>query len=60
LFPAAREAIPDVAITTDIITGFPGETEKEFAETLDFVREVDFAGGHVFTYSARPGTGRQG
>ena len=57
LVKAAREAIPDVAITTDIIAGFPGETEKEFAETLDFVREMDFAGGHVFTYSARPGTG---
>jgi threonylcarbamoyladenosine tRNA methylthiotransferase MtaB len=54
---AARNAIPDVAITTDIIAGFPGETEDEFAETLDFVREMNFAGGHVFTYSPRPGTG---
>lgn len=54
---AAREAIPDVAITTDIIAGFPGETEDEFGETLDIVREMNFAGGHVFTYSARPGTG---
>lgn len=57
LVAAAREAIPDVSITTDIIAGFPGETEKEFAETLDFVREMEFAGGHVFTYSPRPGTG---
>jgi threonylcarbamoyladenosine tRNA methylthiotransferase MtaB len=57
LVRAAREAIPEVAITTDIIAGFPGETEVEFAETLAFVREMDFAGGHVFTYSARPGTG---
>ena len=57
LVSAAREAIPDVAITTDIIAGFPGETEDEFAETLDFVREMEFASGHVFTYSARPGTG---
>jgi threonylcarbamoyladenosine tRNA methylthiotransferase MtaB len=57
LVNAAREAIPDVAVTTDIIAGFPGETDEEFAETLDFVREMDFAGGHVFTYSARPGTG---
>ena len=57
LVSAAREAIPEVAITTDIIAGFPGETEDEFSETLDFVREMDFAGGHVFTYSARPGTG---
>ena len=57
LVAAARDVMPDVAITTDIIAGFPGETEAEFAETLDFVREMDFAGGHVFTYSARPGTG---
>lgn len=57
LVSAARAMIPDVAITTDIIAGFPGETEEEFAETLDFVREMDFAGGHVFTYSPRPGTG---
>ncbi len=57
LVKAAREAIPDVAITTDIIAGFPGETEAEFNETLEFVREINFAGGHVFTYSPRPGTG---
>jgi len=57
LVSAAREAIPDVAITTDMIAGFPGETEDEFVETLDFIREMDFAGGHVFTYSSRPGTG---
>ena len=57
LAAAAREAIPDVSITTDIIAGFPGETEKEFAETLDFARAMEFAGGHIFTYSPRPGTG---
>ena len=57
LVDAARKAIPDVSITTDIIAGFPGETEKEFAETLAFVKEMNFAGGHVFTYSPRPGTG---
>jgi len=57
LMSAARQAIPDVSITTDIIAGFPGETEEEFAETLDFVREMEFSGGHVFTYSPRPGTG---
>jgi threonylcarbamoyladenosine tRNA methylthiotransferase MtaB len=57
LVSAAREAIEEVAITTDIIAGFPGETEDEFAESLDFVREMNFAGGHVFTYSPRPGTG---
>ncbi len=57
LVAAARQAIPEVSITTDIIAGFPGETEDEFSETVEFVREMDFAGGHVFTYSPRPGTG---
>lgn len=57
LVHAARTQIPNVAITTDIIAGFPGETEEEFAQTLDFVKEIGFSGGHVFTYSARPGTG---
>lgn len=57
LVSAARNVIPDVAITTDIIAGFPGETDEEFAQTLDFVNEMNFAGGHVFTYSPRPGTG---
>jgi threonylcarbamoyladenosine tRNA methylthiotransferase MtaB len=54
---AARAVMPDVAITTDIIAGFPGETDQEFAESLAFVNEMNFAGGHVFTYSPRPGTG---
>jgi threonylcarbamoyladenosine tRNA methylthiotransferase MtaB len=57
LVVAARRLIPDVAITTDLIAGFPGETADEFAATLDFVREMEFAGGHIFTYSPRPGTG---
>jgi threonylcarbamoyladenosine tRNA methylthiotransferase MtaB len=57
LVKAARQIMPDVAITTDIIAGFPGETEAEFTESLDYVREMNFAGGHAFTYSARPGTG---
>jgi len=52
----ARAAIPDVAITTDIITGFPGETEDEFSESFDFVKEMSFANGHVFTFSPMPGT----
>ena len=56
LVEAARQVIPAAAITTDVIAGFPGETEAEFTETLDFVRGMDFAGGHVFTYSARPFT----
>jgi threonylcarbamoyladenosine tRNA methylthiotransferase MtaB len=57
LVAAARQIIPDIAITTDIIAGFPGETEDEFSESLEFVREMDFAGGHTFSYSSRPGTG---
>jgi hypothetical protein len=57
LVNAARQAIPEVAITTDIIAGFPGETDDEFRESLAFVEEMQFAGGHPFTYSPRPGTG---
>lgn len=57
LLEAARAAAPDVAITTDIIAGFPGESDASFEESLEFVRRMDFAAGHVFTYSARPGTG---
>jgi threonylcarbamoyladenosine tRNA methylthiotransferase MtaB len=56
LVAAARTLIPEVTITTDVMTGFPGETEDEFEETLDFIREMKFSGGHVFTFSARPGT----
>ena len=47
---------PEFAITTDVIAGFPGETEEEFAETLAFVESIPFAGGHIFPYSPRPGT----
>jgi threonylcarbamoyladenosine tRNA methylthiotransferase MtaB len=57
LVSAARNTIPHVSITTDIIAGFPGETEDEFTRSLAFVQEMYFAGGHVFTYSPRPGTG---
>ncbi|MFZ6030717.1 MAG: MiaB/RimO family radical SAM methylthiotransferase [Chloroflexota bacterium] len=56
LVAAARAAIPEVAITTDIIVGFPGESDEEFAASAAFVRQMDFADGHVFSYSARPGT----
>ena len=56
LVEAARSFIPGIAITTDMIAGFAGETAAEFDETLAFVQEINFAGGHVFTYSARPGT----
>jgi threonylcarbamoyladenosine tRNA methylthiotransferase MtaB len=56
LVAAARQIMPDAAITTDVIAGFPGETDEEFAESLAFIREMDFAGGHAFTYSPRSGT----
>src|SRR3954465_14752562 len=51
-----RAAIPDAAITTDIIVGFPGETEDDFTQTLDVVRRARFAGAFTFQYSVRPGT----
>jgi len=51
-----RAAIPDAAITTDIIVGFPGETEQDFADTLDIVRRARFASAFTFQYSIRPGT----
>jgi len=51
-----RSHVSKIAITTDIMVGFPGETEKEFKESLFFVKEMNFSGGHVFRYSARPGT----
>jgi threonylcarbamoyladenosine tRNA methylthiotransferase MtaB len=53
---AARAAIPDLAVTTDVMAGFPGETEENFRESLDFVRAMEFARVHVFPYSRRPGT----
>ncbi|HEX2176545.1 MAG TPA: tRNA (N6-isopentenyl adenosine(37)-C2)-methylthiotransferase MiaB [Nocardioidaceae bacterium] len=51
-----REAMPEAAITTDIIVGFPGETEDDFEQTLDVVRRARFAGAFTFQYSKRPGT----
>ncbi|MEH1125489.1 tRNA (N6-isopentenyl adenosine(37)-C2)-methylthiotransferase MiaB [Micromonospora sp. CPCC 206061] len=51
-----RAAMPDAAITTDIIVGFPGETEEDFQHTLDVVRQARFAGAFTFQYSKRPGT----
>jgi tRNA-2-methylthio-N6-dimethylallyladenosine synthase len=51
-----RAAMPDAAITTDIIVGFPGETEEDFAQTLDVVAAARFASAFTFQYSPRPGT----
>ncbi len=51
-----RTAVPQIAITTDVIVGFPGETDADHATSLDFAREMAFARIHVFPYSRRPGT----
>ena len=51
-----RAAMPDFAITTDIICGFPGETEDLFEQSLEFIKECQFSGGHVFPFSALQGT----
>ncbi len=51
-----RSSLPAAAITTDIIVGFPGETEQDFVDTLDVVRAARFAGAYTFQYSKRPGT----
>lgn len=51
-----RDSIRDVSITTDIMVGFPGETEDEFAETYEFVKDISFSKMHVFKYSRRKGT----
>ncbi|MDD3164613.1 MAG: tRNA (N(6)-L-threonylcarbamoyladenosine(37)-C(2))-methylthiotransferase MtaB [Oscillospiraceae bacterium] len=51
-----RDALPGCAITTDLIVGFPGETEADFAQTLAFLQEIGFAAVHVFPYSRRAGT----
>lgn len=56
LLARIRDAVPRAAVTTDLMTGFPGETEQDFNHSMNFVQEMEFAGGHVFTYSPRPGT----
>lgn len=56
LVEKVREAVPDIAITTDIIVGFPGETEEDFLETMDVVRRVEYDSAFTFIYSKRTGT----
>lgn len=51
-----RGSIPDLSLTTDLIVGFPGETEEEFADTLSLVTECQYDGAYTFLYSPRPGT----
>jgi threonylcarbamoyladenosine tRNA methylthiotransferase MtaB len=51
-----RQYFDHVAVTTDLITGFPGETEEEFSQTLAFIEKCGFAAMHIFPYSIRPGT----
>jgi len=51
-----REALPDASLTTDLIVGFPGETDEDFAATLDFLREIRYDSAYTFLYSKRSGT----
>jgi threonylcarbamoyladenosine tRNA methylthiotransferase MtaB len=53
---AARAAIPDLAVTSDLMVGFPGESESEFHDGLEFVERMHFARLHIFRFSPRPGT----
>ena len=56
LLAQVRQAVPGVAVSTDVIVGFPGETEEMFAESLEYIRSLRFARMHVFPYSPRTGT----
>lgn len=51
-----KEKFPHIALTTDVMAGFPGETDKDFQKTLEIIREINFSKLHVFKYSPRPGT----
>lgn len=56
IIQALKERVPDMAITTDIIVGFPGETREDFEQTLDIMRQVEFDASYSFAFSPRPGT----
>ena len=56
LVSAARREIPDLRLTSDVIAGFPGESDAEFETSFAFIKEMEFGGLHVFRYSSRPGT----
>lgn len=56
LLERLRHTFPDISITTDIMVGFPGETDQMFEESMAFIKEMNFSGGHIFTFSPRPGT----
>lgn len=56
LIKTAREHVPDIAVTTDVMVGFPGESPVDFEESQQFVQMMGFSAGHVFNFSARPGT----
>ncbi len=59
LLERVRSIVPEIAITTDVMVGFPGESDQDFADSLRFVEAMNFAGGHVFNFSIRPGTGAE-
>lgn len=56
LLESARISIPDLSVTTDVIVGFPGETDTDFFESIEFIDNMKFARLHIFPYSGRPGT----
>ena len=60
LIQSARQKIPNLAVSTDLIAGFPGETDEDFEDTCGFVSEMMFSRLHVFTFSGRPGTAAHG
>ena len=51
-----RGYFPEIALSTDVIAGFPGETDEEYKETRNYIESISFSGGHAFTFSPRPGT----